>query len=121
GLHELYQQGKFAIVHGIGFPADAISRSHFDAQDYVDLGTPGELRTTDGWLTRHLAASGQVPDSAQIPAMCAAAAPPESLRGRRDAMTLDDPASFHPNANGSTVGGQPLYKLSTMITLNEMY
>ena len=122
GLHELYQGGKLAIVHGIGFPVDQISRSHFDAQDYCDLGTPGDTRTATGWLTRHLESAGQVPDDAIIPALAAGSAPPDSLLGRRDTMTLDDPASFHPNSNsGTQVDGQPLYKLSTMITIDQMY
>jgi uncharacterized protein (DUF1501 family) len=122
GLHDLYLQQKLAIVHGIGFPVDLISRSHFDAQDYCDLGTPGDTRTGSGWLARHLEAVGQVPDGAQIPALAAGSAPPLSLLGRRDAMTLDDPSSFHPNANsGTQVDGQPLYKMSTMITINQLY
>ena len=122
GLHELYQAGKLAIVHGIGFPQDLISRSHFDAQDYCDLGTPGSTRTGSGWLARHLEATGQVPDNAQIPALASGASPPDSLLGRRDTMTLDDPSSFHPNGNsGTTVDGQPLYKRSTMITLSQLY
>ncbi len=121
GMHELYQQGKLAIVHGIGFPIDKISRSHFDAQDYCDLGTPGMTRTATGWLARHLASTGQVPDGAQIPALAAGSAPPDSLRGRRDTMTLDDPSVFHPNANGGSVNGEPRYKLSTMMTINELY
>jgi uncharacterized protein (DUF1501 family) len=122
GLHALYQQRRLAIVHGVGFPLDRISRSHFDAQDYVDLGTPGELRTGSGWLARHLASAGQLPDDAQIPALATGSAPPDSLLGRRDAMTLDDAGSFHPNANsGTRVDDQPIYKLSTMITLNQMY
>ena len=122
GLHGLYQQGKLAIVHGVGFPVDQISRSHFDAQDYCDLGTPGDTRTGSGWLARHLESVGQVPDWAQIPALASGSAPPDSLLGRRDVMTLDDPSSFHPNSNsGTTVDGQPLYKMSTMITLNQLY
>jgi uncharacterized protein (DUF1501 family) len=122
GLHDLYQQSKLAIVHGIGFPVDLISRSHFDAQDYCDLGTPGNTRTGSGWLARHLEAIGQVPDGAQIPALASGSAPPLSFLGRRDTMTLDDPSSFHPNGNsGTQVDGQPLYKQSTMITINQMY
>jgi uncharacterized protein (DUF1501 family) len=122
GLHDLYTRGKLAIVHGIGFPIDQISRSHFDAQDYCDLGTPGETRGESGWLARHLDAAGQVPDDAQIPALASGSAPPLSLLGRRDTMTLDDPSSFHPNGNsGTQVGGQPLYKRSTMVTINQLY
>jgi uncharacterized protein (DUF1501 family) len=122
GLHELYQQGKLAVVHGIGFPIDQISRSHFDAQDYCDLGTPGNARTATGWLARHLESIGQVPDGAQIPALASGSAPPLSYLGRRDVMTLDDPSSFHPNGNsGTTIDGQPLYKASTMVTISQMY
>lgn len=122
GLYDLYQRGKLAIVHGIGFPIDRISRSHFDAQDYCDLGTPGLTRGESGWLARHLDTSGQVPDDAQIPALASGSAPPLSLLGRRDAMTLDDPSSFHPNGNsGTQVDGQPIYKRSTMVTINQLY
>ncbi len=121
GLHQLYQAGKMAVVHGVGFPAAHISRSHFDAQDYVDLGTPGEIHGSSGWLTRHLESAGQVPAGMRIPALASGSATPSSLLGRRDAMTLDDPGSFHPNGNGGSVDGQPMYKLSTMITLGQMY
>lgn len=122
GLHELYQRGKLAVVHGVGFPVERISRSHFDAQDYVELGTPGELHTSNGWLARHLETSGQVPSGSPIPSLSAGSNAPLSLLGRRDAMTLDDPSSFHPNANsGTRVDGQPLYKLSTMISLHQLY
>ncbi len=93
GLHDLYQGGKLAIVSGIGFPLDLISRSHFDAQDYCDLGTPGNTHTASGWLARRLASAGQVPDDAQIPALAAGSSPPNSLLGRPDSMTLDDPAA----------------------------
>lgn len=122
GLHELYGRGKLAIVHGVGFPLNRISRSHFDAQDYVELGTPGQLRTGSGWLARHLEVAGQVPSGFPIPSLSAGSNTPLSLLGRRDAMTLDDPSSFHPNANnGTRVDGQPIYKLSTMMTLHQLY
>ncbi len=121
GLHELYQANKLAIVHGTGFPVAQITRSHFDAQDYMEHGTPGSNAIGNGWLTRHLAGSGQVPDGAMIPVLSTGSSAPVSLLGRRDAMVLDDANSFHPNANNGTVGGVPRYKLSTMITLRELY
>ena len=40
GLHELWDEGRLAIVHGCGMQT-AVTRSHFDAQLYLDLGTPG--------------------------------------------------------------------------------
>lgn len=121
GLHELYQQNKLAIVHGTGFPIGQITRSHFDAQDYMEHGTPGSHAIGSGWLTRHLASAGQVPDQATIPAFSTGSSAPVSLLGRRDTMVLDDPNSFHPNANNGTTDGVPRYKLSTMITLRELY
>src|SRR5579863_8599274 len=50
----LYQQGHLAIVHACGSPD--MSRSHFDAQDYMESGTPGLKNTSDGWLNRALQA-----------------------------------------------------------------
>ena len=121
GMHELYQAGKLAIVHGTGFPQTQITRSHFDAQDYMEHGTPGSRAIGTGWLARHLAVAGQVPDAAMIPVLSTGSSAPVSLLGRRDLMVLDDPNSFHPNANNGTVDGVPRYKLSTMITLRELY
>jgi len=48
----LYDQGHLAIVHAAGSPDP--SRSHFDAQDYMESGTPGVKVTQDGWLNRAL-------------------------------------------------------------------
>ena len=48
----LYDQGHLAIIHAAGSPD--MSRSHFDAQDYMESGTPGVKVTEDGWLNRAL-------------------------------------------------------------------
>ncbi len=48
----LYEQGHLAIVHAAGSPDT--TRSHFDAQDYMESGTPGVKSTADGWLNRAL-------------------------------------------------------------------
>ena len=50
----LYDQGHLAIVHAAGSPDT--TRSHFDAQDYMESGTPGVKSTEDGWLNRALQA-----------------------------------------------------------------
>jgi uncharacterized protein (DUF1501 family) len=49
-LQPLWQQKKLAFVHASGSP-DA-TRSHFDAQDYMESGTPGRKSTQDGWMNR---------------------------------------------------------------------
>ena len=51
-LKKIYDQGQLAIVHAAGSPDN--TRSHFDAQDCMELGTPGIRSTPDGWLNRFL-------------------------------------------------------------------
>src|SRR5262252_8041917 len=48
----LYDSKNLAIVHAVGSPDN--TRSHFDAQDYMESGTPGNKGTSDGWLNRVL-------------------------------------------------------------------
>lgn len=55
-LHDLYQAGKAGVIHAVGLNYD--TRSHFDAQEYIELGTPGSKSTASGWITRHLQATG---------------------------------------------------------------
>ncbi|MBP7549151.1 MAG: DUF1501 domain-containing protein [Gemmatimonadaceae bacterium] len=52
-LHPLYQRGWLAPIHAVGSPS--ATRSHFDAQDYMESGTPDRKGTKDGWLNRYLA------------------------------------------------------------------
>ena len=49
----LWDQKHLAIVHAAGSPDN--TRSHFDAQDYMESGTPGMKSTEDGWLNRAIA------------------------------------------------------------------
>ncbi len=51
-LKKLFDQRLLAVVHAAGSP-DA-TRSHFDAQDFMESGTPGTKSTSDGWLNRYL-------------------------------------------------------------------
>lgn len=49
-LMPLWQQKSLAFVHASGSPDE--TRSHFDAQDYLESGTPGVKSTADGWMNR---------------------------------------------------------------------
>jgi uncharacterized protein (DUF1501 family) len=51
-LKPLWDNRQLAIVHAAGSPDP--TRSHFDAQDYMESGTPGVKTTADGWLNRAL-------------------------------------------------------------------
>src|SRR6478752_3989451 len=53
-LKPLWDQRDLAIVHACGSPDS--TRSHFDAQDYMESATPGIKSTGDGWLNRYLQA-----------------------------------------------------------------
>ena len=49
-LVPMFQKNELAIIHGVGSPN--VSRSHFDAQDYMESGTPFQKSTDSGWLNR---------------------------------------------------------------------
>ena len=55
-LEPLWKRGMLAPVHAVGSPSS--TRSHFDAQDYLESGTPDRKGTRDGWLNRYLATRG---------------------------------------------------------------
>jgi uncharacterized protein (DUF1501 family) len=55
-MKPLWDQGILAPVHAVGSPSS--TRSHFDAQDYMETGTPDQKGTHDGWLNRYLALEG---------------------------------------------------------------
>jgi uncharacterized protein (DUF1501 family) len=73
----LWQQGSLAFIPASGSPDP--SRSHFDAQDNMESGTPGLKKTSDGWMNRLLAVmSGHTP----IQAVNVGATTPRILSGR---------------------------------------
>jgi len=55
-LHDLFARNELAIVHAVGSPHP--TRSHFDAQDFMETATPGMKSTRDGWLNRVLTSTG---------------------------------------------------------------
>ncbi|MEP6621305.1 MAG: DUF1501 domain-containing protein [bacterium] len=55
-MKPLWDRGLLAPIHAVGSPS--ATRSHFDAQDYMETGTPDQKGTRDGWLNRYLALKG---------------------------------------------------------------
>ena len=98
----LYDAGNLAIVHACGSPD--MSRSHFDAQDYMESGTPGVKGTDDGWLNRALQAEDlahrceRTCEHTAFRAMALGTDVPLTLAGRVPAIALN-------NVNGFTVAG----------------
>jgi uncharacterized protein (DUF1501 family) len=96
----LYDAGHLAVVHAAGLP-DA-TRSHFDAQDYMESGTPGVKSTQDGWLNRALQAEDARRRASHTAFRAVALGPdlPRTLAGRIPAIALSDIASFAVGGRG---------------------
>jgi uncharacterized protein (DUF1501 family) len=88
-LKTLWDSRQLAIVHAAGSP-DA-SRSHFDAQDFMECGTPG-IKREDGWLNRALPPGA--PDSSPVRAIASGTQLPKTLQGSRGAIAVDSLPRF---------------------------
>jgi uncharacterized protein (DUF1501 family) len=91
-LHSLYQAHKLAIVHAAGLTSD--TRSHFDAMQFMELGTPGVKTTGTGWITRHLQSAPNLPPTILLPALSAGGSQAMSLLGTTDAVSMSSPSGF---------------------------
>ncbi len=80
----LYDQGLLAAIHACGSPDS--TRSHFDAQDYMESATPGVKSTRDGWLNRYLQA---INSSTPLQGVAVTRQTPRTMQGR--AATLSFP------------------------------
>src|SRR5580658_2683310 len=90
-LKPLWQQQQLAIVHAAGSPDP--TRSHFDAQDYMESGTPGLKATNDGWLNRALPAAIGKPSP--VRAVSLGPTLPRAMRGQNDAVAVENLNSFN--------------------------
>ena len=89
-LKPLYAARHLAIVHAAGSPDP--TRSHFDAQDYMESGTPGRKATDDGWLNRALPpAEGRL---SPVRAIAMGPVLPRSMRGRNSAVAIESLNNF---------------------------
>jgi uncharacterized protein (DUF1501 family) len=89
-LKPMFDAQQLAIVDAVGSPDP--TRSHFDAQDYMESGTPGFKATSDGWMNRALpkiAGAGS-----PIRAVSLGSSLPRSLRGRNDALAMNNLNDF---------------------------
>src|SRR5262249_47276973 len=96
-LKALWDRKMLAIVEATGSPDP--SRSHFDAQDYMESGTPGVKR--DGWLNRALPPSG--PTASPLRAVAVGASLPRTLRGDRSAIAVKDVSQFRVAADKAAI------------------
>ncbi len=94
----LYDQGHLAIVHAAGSPDP--SRSHFDAQDYMESGTPGMKQTSDGWLNRALQVSPPERKPTAFRAVALGSQVPRTLQGKLPAIAVNNLADFSVGGRG---------------------
>ena len=102
----LWDSGLLAPIHAVGSPS--ATRSHFDAQDYMETGTPDRKGTTDGWLNRYLAvegtceARGCVPGAASAPfrAVAMTAQTPRILEGASPVVAMNSIDEFSIRTKG---------------------
>ncbi|GHH02132.1 DUF1501 domain-containing protein [Comamonas sp. JC664] len=81
-LLPLWRDGRLAVLQGVGLPEPV--RSHFDAQDFVESGTPGRKSTPDGWLNRAL----DEDDGAALRAVALQPTLPRALFGDAGAVAM---------------------------------
>jgi uncharacterized protein (DUF1501 family) len=103
-LKPLYDRGLLAPVQAVGSPST--TRSHFDAQDYMETGTPDVKGTTDGWLNRYLAVKGTCDECnlAKTPFRAVSLTPqtPRILEGPSATVAMNGLDEFSVRATGSS-------------------
>ena len=99
-LVPVFKSGQLAIVHASGSHDE--TRSHFDAQDYMESGTPGRKATRDGWLNRYLHAKEHEEKSTPFRAVALTQALPRSLQGSSPALAIGQLGSFGIRAGRDT-------------------
>src|SRR5690606_10455164 len=97
GLHDLWTEGRLAIVHCCGMQT-TVTRSHFDAQLYLDLGTPGHHGNGTGWIARAWELQSAGVTQATMPALAVNSRTPANLLGTAAALTMGSPTDFALNA-----------------------
>jgi uncharacterized protein (DUF1501 family) len=90
-LQKMFARRELAIVHACGSPDS--TRSHFDAQDYMESGTPGNKGTRDGWLNRYLQVKREQEHS-NFRAVSLSQQLPRSLQGHAPALAMNQIAQF---------------------------
>ena len=99
----LWDTNRLAIIHASGSPDN--TRSHFDAQDYMESATPGLKSTSDGWLNRYLG-SKKDPDQSLFRAVSMTKTMPRVLQGPEPAIAMSNLSDFAIRAGKSSANLQ---------------
>lgn len=117
-MKPLFADGQLAIVHAVGSPSN--TRSHFDAQDYMETATPDVKSTRSGWLNRYLVTR---PEAEATPFRAVAVAPrmPRTLAGKASSLVVDEIKNFHLLGRPNPQRFQPATPAAEELAFEEMY
>ena len=117
-----FREKRLAIVHGIGSPNN--SRSHFDAQDFMESGTPFNKGTASGWLNRATGLLGH--DATPFRAVSLTSSMPRSFYGDNPSVAISNLQDFAISMKGNPMGAnmaaksfEDLYDQTTSALLKE--
>jgi uncharacterized protein (DUF1501 family) len=117
----LWDSNRLAIIHASGSPDN--TRSHFDAQDYMESATPGVKSTSDGWLNRYLQ-SKKDESGSLFRAVSMTKTMPRVLQGRAPAVAMSNLSDFAIRAGKSSAnlqgGFEAIYARETNDSLADM-
>lgn len=102
----IFREKRLAIVHGIGSPNN--TRSHFDAQDYMESGTPFKKGTASGWLNRAIGLLGH--DVSPFQAVSLTSSTPRSLYGDNSSIAISNLEDFAIEMRGNPTGATTVAK-----------
>jgi uncharacterized protein (DUF1501 family) len=124
GLHpslapfkSLWDSKRLAIVHAAGSPDN--TRSHFDAQDYMESATPGRKATADGWLNRYLQSKPD-PDSSPFRAVSMTQLTPRVMQGKAPTLSMSNLADFTIRAGKNSASVQGGFEAIYDQTVNDV-
>jgi uncharacterized protein (DUF1501 family) len=114
----IWDAQQLAIIDAVGSPDN--TRSHFDAQDYMESATPGVKSTTDGWLNRYLQTK---PDGNATPfrAVSMTQNLPRSMQGKAGAIAMSNLADFTIRAGTSSQAIQGGFEAMFDQTSNDVF
>jgi uncharacterized protein (DUF1501 family) len=112
----LWDSKRLAIVHASGSPDS--TRSHFDAQDYMESATPGVKSTQDGWLNRYLQSKAD-PQKSLFRAVSMTQNMPRAMQGRAPTLAISNLADFSIRAGQSSAAMQGGFEAMYHQTVND--
>jgi uncharacterized protein (DUF1501 family) len=103
GFKPLWDAKQLAVIHASGSPDT--TRSHFDAQDYMESATPGLKATTDGWLNRYLQTKPE-PKASPFRGVAMTQNLPRTLQGKASALAISNLNDFTIRAGAASASVQ---------------